>query len=230
MVQILLAIGTRNLIHFDHITVLRSCSKRLSLRSLHHWLMLRWDSSQSDLTSGQSSNSVLRTLVRSALVVEHIIGLSWVGFLVEKVICLASDLSSTIGMAIEVMLRLNVMLRQEWKYRLTLVWSRCAGGLPLSSLCRVQWRIVGSTLFRLFRNATVTLVSRHKLLLLFELLLDQCNRAWGQIPIGSLLSIVSETKRNLQVTLTCVGGRLLDLWLFKRQLLTNIMLVVIIKD
>ena len=65
---------------------------------------------------------------------EQIIGLSRIRLLVEKVICFAADFSSTIGMAIEVMLRLYVMLRQERKYRLSLVWSRSTGGLPFSSL------------------------------------------------------------------------------------------------
>ncbi len=54
---------------------------------------------------------------------EEIIWLSRVRLLVEEIICLASDFSSAVGMAIEVMLRLDVMLRQERKYRFPLVWS-----------------------------------------------------------------------------------------------------------
>ena len=55
----------------------------------------------------------------------------------EKIICL-SDLSSPIGMAVEFVLRLNVviMFRQEWKYRFTLVMvgSLLAGCFAFASL------------------------------------------------------------------------------------------------
>ena len=51
----------------------------------------------------------------------------------KNVICFASYLSSAVGMAVQIVLGLDVMLRQERKNRLPIVRSRGAGG-PFTSL------------------------------------------------------------------------------------------------
>ena len=65
---------------------------------------------------------------------EGIVGLFWVWLLVENIIRVASYLSSAVGMAVQILLRLDVMLRQERKNRLSLVWSCGAGSLSFATL------------------------------------------------------------------------------------------------
>ena len=132
----------------------------MPLRPLHHGL-LRHVSAQGDLTSAQRPDSVIWTLVRSAFVMERVLWLSRVGLLVENVIRIASNLSSAVGMAVQVVLCLDVMLRQEWKNRLPIVRSRSAGGISFTSLSRIQRRSIVVRLarfLRLFRTFVPTII------------------------------------------------------------------------